>query len=216
MGVGHLAVGFASKKWAPRASLGWLMLAPIFVDVWWGLFILTGVERARITPGITKSIPIDLEYIPWSHSLVTNVGWALLLAGIYFALRKDRRAAAVLFLGVMSHWLLDFVSHRADMPILPSGPLVGLGLWNHPLAAFSVEAALLALGIWLYVGSTRPVRGGKAGLAILIAVLFAANAGAYFGPPPPSITPMAVANLSTLILVWICWRIDGRREPVTA
>jgi hypothetical protein len=214
MGVGHLAVGFASKRWAPRTSLMWLMLAPIFVDLWWGLFILTGVERARMVPGITRSIPVDLEYIPWSHSLVCVVGWALLLAGIYFAMQKNIRGTTVIFLGVLSHWLLDFVSHRPDMPLLPSGPRVGLGLWDYPLAAFSVEASLLALGLWLYIGSTRPQRGGKLGLAILTVVLFAFNAAAYFAPPPTSILPMALGNLSLLVLVWVCRRIDARREPV--
>jgi hypothetical protein len=214
MGVGHLAVGFASKKWAPRTSLAWLILAPVFVDLWWGVFILTGVERARMVPGITKSIPLDLEYIPWSHSLVVDVGWALLLAGIYFALSREMRGAVVLFFGVLSHWLLDFVSHRPDMPILPSGPRVGLGLWNHPILAFNVEAAMLALGVYLYVGATRPARGGKVGLAILVAVLFAINAGAYFGPPPASIVPMALGNLSLIFLVWICYRIDARRITI--
>jgi membrane-bound metal-dependent hydrolase YbcI (DUF457 family) len=215
MGVGHLAVGFAAKRLAPRTSLAWLMLAPVFVDLLWGVFILSGVEHARVTPGITKAIPIDLEYIPWSHSLVAVCFWGLLLGGIYFALRKDFRAAAVLFAGVLSHWLLDFIAHGPDMPILPSGPRVGLGLWNFPLAGFSVEAAMLALGLWLYVSGTRPPRegGGKVGLIIVILVLFAANFGVYFGPTPPSITPMALGNLSLLLLCWILWRIDGRREP---
>src|SRR5262245_26830707 len=214
MGVGHLAVGFASKKWAPRTSLAWLILAPIFVDLWWGLFVLGGVERARMTPGITKSIPIDLEFIPYSHSLVAGVGWGLLLAGVYyFAAQKNSRAAGVLFAGVLSHWLLDYVSHGPDMPILPSGPRVGLGLWNYPLAAFAVEAAMLALGLWLYLSATRPKRGGRLGLIILMVVLFAFNAGAYFAPPPGSITPMALGNLSLILLVWVAYRIDSRREP---
>lgn len=213
MGVGHLAVGFAAKKWAPRTSLAWLMLAPVFVDLWWGVFILAGIERARVTPGITRAIPIDLEYIPWSHSLVAVFGWALLLAAIYFALQKDFRVALILFAGVLSHWLLDFVSHRPDMPLLPWGARYGLGLWDYPLAGFSVEASMLALGLWLYVSATRPKTGGKLGLVIVMLALFAFNIGAYFGPVPSTITPLALGNLSLIGLIWILARIDRRREP---
>jgi hypothetical protein len=216
MGVGHLAVGFASKRLAPKTSLAWLVLAPIFVDLLWGLFILTGVERARITPGITRAVPLDLEYIPISHSLVAGVGWALLLGGIYFALHKNVRVAAVLFAGVLSHWVLDYISHAPDMPIGFSGPRVGLRLWDYPLAAFSVEAAMLALGFWLYVSATRPKNGGgKIGLVILMLVLFAFNAAAYLATPPPTVTPMAIGNLSLIVLLWVVYRIDRRREPAT-
>lgn len=213
MGVGHLAVGFAAKKWAPRTSLAWLMLAPVFVDLWWGVFILLGVERAHMAPESGHAIPIVLEYMPFSHSLPAVFGWALLLAGIYFALQKDFRVAAILFAGVLSHWLLDFVSHRPDMPLLPSGPRLGLGLWDHPLAGFSVEASMLALGLWLYVSATRPKNGGKIGLVIVMLALFAFNAGAYFTPAPSSITPLALGNLALIGLIWILARIDRRREP---
>jgi hypothetical protein len=176
--------------------------------------VLTGVERARIVPGITKAVPLDLEWYPISHSLLADFGWALLLAGIYFALQHDRRAALVLFAGVLSHWLLDFVSHAPDMPILPRGPKVGLGLWNYPMPAMCVEAALLAAGVWLYLSATRPRQGGgKVGLAIVIAVLFLFNLGAYLGPPPPNVTAPAAGNVLLIVLLWILHRVDRRREP---
>jgi hypothetical protein len=214
VGIGHLAVGFASKRWAPRASLGWLVFAAIFADVLWSIFVLTGVEHARIVPGITKAMPLDLQYNGISHSLVGMLGWAALLAAIYFAGYRDARASAVLFAGVLSHFVLDWISHRPDMPLLPSGPRVGLGLWNYPVAAITTEAAMLLAGVWLYTRSTRarPGRAGR-GLATLLIVLLAMNVAAYFGPPPPSVQSMAALNLATVLVVWVLHRIDRGREP---
>ena len=173
--VGHLAVGFASKRWAPRTSLGWLMLAPIFVDLWWGLFILLGVEKARITPGITRAIPLQLDYMPYTHSLIGTAFWAALLAGIYFALHKNTRVAAILFAGVASHWLLDFVSHRAGHAALAwPGPTSGwaCGITRRPRCWW--RRACWPAGVGLYLSATRP-RGGRVGLAVMVTILFALN-----------------------------------------
>src|SRR5262249_9023115 len=154
--------------------------------VLWSIFVLLGIERARIVPGITRSVPLDLEYMPISHSLVAGVGWGVLFAGIYFALHKELQVAIVLFLGVLSHWLLDYLSHRPDMPLLPSGPRGGLGLWNYPLPAFLTEAVMLLAGGFLYLHATRPRAGGKnLGVYVLLAVLFAFNCAAYTAAPPP-------------------------------
>jgi len=190
-------------------------MAPIFADLLWGVFVLTGIEKARITPGITRAMPLDLEWIPISHSLVADVGWALAVGAIYFALRKDFKVAAILALGVLSHWLLDVIAHHPDMPVLPSGPKLGLGLWNHPLAGMLVEAAMVVLGAGLYLSTVRARdRRGKIGFAILLIVLLGFNAGAYFGPPPASITAPAAGNLMLLGALWLLHRIDLRFEPI--
>ncbi len=213
MGIGHLAVGLASKRWAPRASLGWLTLAPIFADLLWSLFILTGIEQSRIVPGITKAIPLDLQYIGVSHSLVAVLAWGALFAGVYFAFERDARAAVVLFIGVFSHFVLDWISHRPDMPILPSGPRVGLGLWNHPIPAMLTEVALVAGGLAIYMRSTRARSPSSTyQLIALIVVLVGINVGAYFGPPPPSVEPMAALNLLLIAVVFIFHRIDRQRD----
>jgi membrane-bound metal-dependent hydrolase YbcI (DUF457 family) len=218
MGVGHLAVGFASKRWAPNASLGWLMLAPVFVDMLWSVFVLLGLERARITPGITKAVPLDLEYMPISHSLLGGLGWAVVLVVAYLASQRFRaatqlRISVVLFVGVLSHWVLDWVSHRPDMPVLPSGPRLGLGLWNYPLAAFLVEACMLAIGLWSYASVTKSrSRAGQIGFGVLALALFAMNCAAYTAPPPPDIRAFAGGNISLLILIWIVHRMDSRRD----
>jgi hypothetical protein len=217
MGIGHIAVGLASKRWAPRASLGWLVAAPVFVDILWSIFILLGVERARIVPGITKSMPLDLQYVGVSHSLVTVLGWALLFALGYYALHRDARAAVVLYIGVFSHFVLDWISHGPDMPILPSGPRVGLGLWNYPIPAVTVEAVMLLGGVLLYLRTVSGrSKGATATLWAICAFLLATNVGAYFGPPPPSVTPMALMNLSVLLVVWAFQAIDRRLDVSVA
>ena len=86
MFIGHFAVGFAAKKFAPRASLAPLMAAPLLADMLWPPFLLLGWERVRIVPGFTRFNPFDLEHYPWSHSLLALVVWATLFAAIYHAI----------------------------------------------------------------------------------------------------------------------------------
>ena len=115
MFLGHFAVGFGAKRLAPRASLGTLLLAAQFIDLLWPTLVLLGVERVRIAPGITAVVPLDFEHYPISHSLLAVVGWALLFGAVYFLIRRDRRTSLVLGLAVLSHWLLDWITHRPDL-----------------------------------------------------------------------------------------------------
>ena len=130
MFIGHFAVAFGAKKASPKASLGTLVLAARFADFLWPVFLLLGWERVRIAPCDTAFTPLDFVSYPYSHSLVAEMLWGTLLGLLYFALRRDGRAAFVFALCVPSHWLLDFIAHRPDMPIVPGGPRYGLGLWN--------------------------------------------------------------------------------------
>jgi hypothetical protein len=213
MGVGHIAVGFASKRWAPNVSLGWLLVAPVFVDILFSVFVLLGIERARIVPGITEAMPLDLQYVGVSHSLVAVLGWAVAFAALYLALHGDRRAAVILAVGVFSHFVLDWVSHGPDMPILPAGPRFGLGLWNYPVTAMLVESAMLAAGLALYLHTTRAPRvRNTVAIVAVTGLLFAINLGAYFGPPPPSVDAMAVSNLVLTVVVWFLAWLDRARE----
>src|SRR4051794_16972963 len=125
MGIGHMGLAFASKRVAPRVSLGLLILAGLFIDALWAISISVGLEHVRIVPGITAANPLDLYDFPITHSLVGALGWSVLFGGAYFLLRRDRVGSLVLGFGVLSHWVLDAVSHRPDMPVLPSGPFVG-------------------------------------------------------------------------------------------
>ena len=215
MFIGHYGVALAAKKLAPRTSLGILFLAAQFVDMLWPVFLLAGVEHVRIDPGNTAFTQLDFYDYPISHSLLTGIGWAIGGALIYWAARRYRKGAWVVGGLVVSHWVLDAVSHRPDLPLAPGNDIyVGLGLWNFVGASMSVEAAIFGLGLVLYLRSTTPRdrigRFGLASLAGLLGVLWLAN---VFGPPPPNVTTVAVSALGLWLFVpWANW-VDRHREP---
>ena len=145
MFIGHFGVALAAKKVAPRTSLGTLVMAAQFVDLIWPLFLLLGVERVIIAPGTTAVTPLDFISYPLSHSLLADLGWACLFAGIYKIVKRDSRGAVCLWFVLISHWLLDALSHRPDLPLYPgSSTYVGLGLWNSRVWTILVESAIFA------------------------------------------------------------------------
>jgi hypothetical protein len=212
--IGHFAVGFAAKRAAPRASLGVLMAAPLFLDLLWPIFLLAGIESVRIDPGNTAFTPLDLHDFPWSHSLVTSVAWSLVFGGAFWAATRYARGAIVLAVGVFSHFVLDFVTHRPDMPLYPGSPMsVGLGLWNSRPATMAVEITMFVIGVAIYARATRAAnwRGTFAlwALVVLLAVFYAMTS---FGPPPPSVDAIKILGLTGwLFPVWAWW-IDRNRE----
>ena len=215
MFIGHLGLAFAAKKVAPRPSLGTLALAAQLVDGVWPVFLLLGWEKVEIVPGITAVTPLLFASYPYTHSLAAGAVWALLLAGGYYLLRRDGVGAGWIAALVVSHWILDFISHRPDMPLWPGGPKVGLGLWNSVPATLAVEFALFAGGIWLYLSATRARdRIGIWALAVFVTLLAVLYLAAVFGPPPPSVQMLAMSGLlGWLFVVWAYW-IDRHREPV--
>lgn len=213
MFIGHHAIGFASKKWAPRSSLLWLMAAPMLLDLLWPILLLAGIEHVRIRPGITRFTPLDFYDYPWSHSLVTSLGIAILVGGIYFAATRYGRGALVIGVGVVSHWILDFLTHRPDLPLWPDGPKAGLGLWNHPAAAIVIESALFAAGILLYRDTT--VARDRIGSVVMwafivtLALIYIVNAG---GAPPPNVRILACSALALWLFPLWAWWFDRHRE----
>jgi membrane-bound metal-dependent hydrolase YbcI (DUF457 family) len=211
--IGHFGLALAAKKVAPKPSLGTLTLAAQLVDGVWPVFLLLGWEQVQIVPGITAVTPLLFVSYPYTHSLVAGVFWGGLLGGGYYALRHDRNGAMWLFLLVLSHWLLDFVSHRADMPIWPGGPRVGLGLWYSVPATLIVEFALFIFGVWVYLKVTKPrdVKG-SALFWVYVSTLAVLYVMSVFGPPPPSVQVLAMSGLlGWLFLAWAYW-IDRHRE----
>ena len=213
MFIGHFAVALAAKRVAPKTSLGWLFAACQLPDLLWPLFLLTGVERARIAVGDTAFTPLAFDHYPWSHSLVMMIGWGALLAAAYMLRHRDSRSAMVLALLVVSHWVLDWITHRPDMPLVPgSDARYGLALWNSVPATLAVETILFVAGAALYTGATRARdRTGRIawlGLIAFLLLVFAANA---FSPPPPSMTAVAYGGFAIWLLVlWGAW-IDRHR-----
>jgi membrane-bound metal-dependent hydrolase YbcI (DUF457 family) len=126
MGVGHLAASFALRGRFPRVPLFYLLAAGVLLDLLWALAILAGLEHAHIGSEQGSAIPIVLDSVPYTHSLVAALVWGALVCVAWWLWRRDRSVALVLGGLVASHWLLDFVSHVPDMPVLPSGPLIEL------------------------------------------------------------------------------------------
>lgn len=207
MFLGHYAVAFAARRAAPATSLGMLFLAAVFIDLLWPVLLLAGVERAHIDPAIRGLSPLVFEHYPVSHSLLLVGVWALLLAAAGGVALRDRRGALVVGALVASHWLLDAIVHRPDLLLVPGGSVaVGLGLWNAPLASAIVELGLFGGGLLLYLRATRGQKRGP--LAALCALLLAIFAADLLGPPPPSMTAVAVAGLAQWLLVAAGWWVD--------
>ena len=203
MFLGHFAVAFAAKKVAPKASLGTLVFAAQFADLLWPVLLLLGLEHVEIVPGLLPASPFDFTSYPISHSLAAELGWGLLVAAGYYALRRNARDALLVGALVPSHWLLDFVAHRPDMPIVPGGERFGLGMWHSLPVTLLVEYGLLAVGVAIYVACTtkrNPVFWS------LVAFLGLMMPAALFGPPPPSVAALAVSALALWLLVpWAAW-----------
>lgn len=218
MFIGHYAVAFAAKKAAPQTSLGTLFFCAQFVDLLWPVLMLLGLEHARIDPGNTAVTPLDFYDYPISHSLLAVLIWSAIIGGVYFVWRRYKRGAWVLGLCVLSHWVLDFLTHRPDLPLgFGESTKVGLGLWNSPVGSVVVEAGLYSTGVALYLLTTRQKdRIGLYGFWALVVFLAAIHIGNIVGPPPPDISIVAVAgNASWLFVLWAYW-VDNHRSSLTA
>ena len=214
MFLGHYAVGLASKKFAPRTSLGVLIAAPILLDLLWPVFLLMGVESVSIGAAANPFLRLNFDSYPISHGLVAVIGWATLFASVYFGLTRYLAGAIVIWIGVASHWLLDYVVHRPDLPLsASSNRLLGLGLWNYRWQAIAVELLLLVLGVWVYVRETRARdKIGSYGLGAFVILLLGTYAGAAFGPPPSSVKKLAMVTLFTWLFIPWAWWFDQHRE----
>jgi hypothetical protein len=216
MFIGHFAVAFGAKRARPEVSLGMLFLAAQLADLIWPHFVLLGIERLDVDPGNTAFTPLNFVFYPYSHSLVAMAGWALLAAVTYARVRRATlRAGLVIAAVVVSHWMLDAVAHRPDLPLTIGGEArVGLGLWNSIRGTLVVEALMLAAGVILYVRTTRARdRAGSLGLWGLIALLVLITGVNLAGPPPPSAEAVAwTAHAMWLLVLWGAW-IDRHRRP---
>ena len=216
MFIGHNAVGFASKPAAPRTSLGFLMAAPMLLDLIWPILVLLGIERVSIAASAPTPF-LRLEFIsyPWSHSLLMACVWAALYGGSYFLRTRYTRGAWMLAMGVVSHWVFDFITHRADMPLWPGGPKVGLGLWYSTAGTIVTESLIFVGGVALYLRATKARdRTGSIGAWSLIILLALGYAASVLGGAPPSVTAMASgALIMWLIPFWAAW-FDRHRDAV--
>jgi hypothetical protein len=214
MFLGHFAVALAAKKAAPKTSLGTLVLSAQFADMLWPVLLLSGIEQVRIVPGLLAASPFDFTSYPISHSLVAQLGWGAILGIAFFIVRRNGRSAVLVGALVPTHWLLDFIAHRPDMPIYPGGPKFGLGMWNSLPLTMVVEYALFAAGIAIYVSVTRAKdRTGNLALWSLLGLLAVLYLASIFGPPPPSVQVLAWSAMATWLTVpWAAWADRHRRS----
>jgi hypothetical protein len=218
MFLGHHAVAFAAKKVSPRVSLGTLILSAQFIDLLWPLLLLLGLEHVRFAPGITAFSPFDFYDYPLSHSLLAVVIWAAGLGAVYYAIRRSPRGAWVVGACVISHWVLDFISHRPDLPLIPgSAVTVGLGLWNTFVGTVVIEGGMFVAGVILYARSTRAIdRVGTYALWAFVALLVAIYIGSIATQNPVTQEEMGIGGLTQWLLVpWAYW-IDRHRRVVSS
>jgi membrane-bound metal-dependent hydrolase YbcI (DUF457 family) len=213
MFIGHNAIAFAAKKAAPRTNLGVLMGAAMLADLIWPILLLTGVEHVRIHPGDTRFTSLEFTDYPWTHSLAMAAAWSVAAAILYWLFARYGRGALTVGVCVFSHWVLDWITHRPDLPLYRHGPRVGLGLWNNPIATIGVESAMFAIGILIYRDTTKPRdRIGSVGMwafIIFLAAFYVVNAA---GTPPPNERVLAWGALSGWLLPLWAWWFDRHRD----
>jgi hypothetical protein len=215
MFVGHYGPSFAAKALIKPVPLWVLFLAVQLLDVFWSIFVILGIEKVRIAPGITATNPLDLYYMPYTHSLAAAILWSLAALALYRVLFRSSGwpAAGVVGAAVFSHWILDLLVHRPDLPLYDDAVKVGLGLWNYPAAAFALEVAFLFGGMVLYFRATEPVgAGGRYGMVIFGFVMLAVQSLVFFGPPPSSDKAAAVTALgSYFVFAGVAWWLERKR-----
>ncbi len=217
MFVGHYAAALALKKFEKRASLGVLFLAVQFVDILFFPFVLLGLERMNIVENFTQSTHFELEFMPYTHSLVAALLWAGVAYAIFrWLFVKNNSVAVVVALAVFSHWLLDLITHTPDLPLWSDTSLkLGFGLWNNAIATYVVEAALLILALWLYLRSTSATSTvGKYGMGVFVVFLLLLNVVNIFGPMQgDSELVLAISALTSYFLfAAVAFWLDTKRS----
>ena len=155
MFIGHFGVGLAAKKIDKKISLGTLFFASQFIDLLWPVFLLLGIERVKLDPGNTAFTPLDFVHYPFSHSFIAVLFWAILFGAIYYFIRKNIKGSILLGVLVLSHWVLDLITHSPDLPLaLWSDTKVGFGLWNSVLFTILIEGGIFVIGAYLYMKVT--------------------------------------------------------------
>jgi len=216
MFVGHYAVALALKKFEKRASLGILFLAVQFVDILFFPLVLLGIERINIVENFTQSTHFQLEYMPYTHSLVGSLFWAGVAYALFrWLIVKSNSVAVVIALAVFSHWILDLVVHTPDLPLWSDTSLkLGFGLWNNAIATYALEAILLVSALWLYLKSTSATSAvGKYGMGAFVIFLLLVNVVNIFGPlQGDSKLVLAISALSSYFLfAAVAFWLDAKR-----
>jgi len=214
MFIGHFGLGFAAKKLNSRPSLGTYFMAAQFLDLVWPMLLVRGIEKVRVEPGNTAFTPLNFIYYPYTHSLFAAVIWSIIFGAVYYFVKKDGKSSLILGLLVLSHWVLDFFTHRPDLPLSPwSDEKVGLGLWNNVPATIAVELAIFIGGLILFLLSTQSRnKTGQFALWSFFAFMITIYFANIKNPPPHSTNVIAIVGLTQwLLIAWGYW-IDSHRD----
>ncbi|KAB2940618.1 MAG: hypothetical protein MPEBLZ_00083 [Candidatus Methanoperedens nitroreducens] len=222
MFIGHYGIGLVLKKVEPRLSLGLLIFGAIMLDILFGLFLLSGIEHAKIVHGATVVSPFEFYDYPYSHSAVGAVLWATAGFLAYWLWptgdrTQRKRPAFILTIAIFSHFILDVISHTPDITISGNNsPILGLSLWDSLAGTMIVEFGILFIGIYLYRSATYSVSSsGKYGFALMILILVVLYIGNIFGPPPPDMKAVAVTmTAGQLALVALAFWVDRNRITI--
>lgn len=212
MFIGHEAVALTAKRFAPRASLGTLVTAVQFLDLLWPIFLLLGIEHVRVDPGNTAFQPLDFYDYPYTHSLLFAVIWSVVFGVAYHFMRRDSGAAWISGGCVLSHWFLDAIVHRPDLPLYPGSSVrIGLGLWNSMPATLIVEIPMFFIGIVVYLRFTAAKNlAGHISFWSFVALLMLIYLTSIGAPPPNEQTLAWMALSGWLLVFWGYW-IDRTR-----
>jgi membrane-bound metal-dependent hydrolase YbcI (DUF457 family) len=218
MVLGHYGVALGAKRLTPVTSLGTLAFAAQWLDELWPILVVLGVERVSVLANPVGASTLDFVYYPFSHSLAASIVWSLLIGGIYYASRRDRRSAIVVGLLVLSHWILDFPMHVPDLPLWPGSSIrVGLGAWRSIPLTIALELLVFVPGLVMYMRATRPRdRVGTWALWAMVIVLSLIYFSSFVTPAPSSGRAIGWSALGLWLFVpWSYW-IDRHRVPVRA
>jgi hypothetical protein len=217
MFVGHYAPVFALAAARREPGLGAGFVAVQLVDL--GFFSLSyfGIEKWRLNPALEGFTPIDLYFMPYTHSLAGSTAWALGAAATTALVSPaGRRALNAVIIGalVLSHWFLDLIVHRHDLALInDSEDKLGFALWDHPALVVPLELALLFGGFALFMQATKP-RGvmGKTMPYVLLTLLLAVQAFNWFTPPEPNPAMFSLLGITAyLTFAALAWLTDRTR-----
>jgi hypothetical protein len=212
MFVGHYGPSFLAKR-ADRIIPLWVLFVAVqFLDVLWAPFVLLGIEKVRIVPGFTKASPLDLYFMPYTHGLLTAIGWSVVFGAAYqlIARPSSARSSLIVGLAVFSHWVLDFLVHLHDLPLYDNTAKVGLGLWNVPAIELPLEALILLGAMWLCFRDNLSRAKSTFVFGVLLVAL---QVYFFFAPPPPSDKAIAwTALISYAVLALVIWWLQDRKR----
>lgn len=213
MFIGHIGAAMGLKKAAPDSPFGTLLLAANLPDVLFPPLFLAGVEKAMVSADTARLMPFDFPHYPWSHSLLMVAVWGALLGGAFWIKNRNLAEAGVILLAALSHWALDFISHRPDMPLWPAGAGYGLGLWDSLPGILAVEGGIFIGGTALFLSASKAKdRTGKWAFWGLVLFLVPLYFLSLFSPPPADMKAFGYSGIAGQFILasWGYW-IDRHR-----